>query len=560
MRVALKAILGTACMALTAVPMLTGQTSPDQSADRVFQREAQEVTLLKQYSPVMEIYIQDLKSDQGHLAPEADHYYLGRASFGQGTMQGDNGANPNVKKDRKEEKKEKEEISAEKIDKKHAPGMIGELAGAFPKESVQQGFMKLIYVDPLGFDRNRYHLDYVRREFLGEVRCLVFDAMVAPGLKGPHFQGRIWVEDKDYTIVRFNGEYFGDEGKIKGFGLRLDSWRENIAPNVWAPGYIFSVLSDPERGLARFEAQSTFWSYNPKRARTESDRTEEESLRAQDREHEDEAMDRMESAALLAPAGEVDKVLDAVMNNIEVGNNLDIEPEPEGRVLMTSTLECFNIGHTVVISRGLLDMLPDEGALAAVLAHEMAHILAAHPAGEKWSYRDWSAFPPEDSFNHFEYPINPQDEDAANKKALELLKSSAYKDLWSGGSFLHVVDQYSKSFPNLIGPHVEARTPMASAILSTAQKPQGAPEEKQLAALPIMGTRIRVDLWTDQIELRRNKPGVLPSVREVRPFEIRPFHLYLTRWAPPTAVPAAPAKAPDASGTAPANPPAQQPN
>jgi hypothetical protein len=101
---------------------------------------------------------------------------------------------------------------------------------------------------------------------------------------------------------------------------------------------------------------------------------------------------------------------------------------------------------------------------------------------------------------------------------------------------------------------------MASAILSTAQKPQGAPEEKQLAALPIMGTRIRVDLWTDQIELRRNKPGVLPSVREVRPFEIRPFHLYLTRWAPPTAVPAAPAKAPDASGTAPANPPAQQPN
>jgi len=198
--------------------------------------------------------------------------------------------------------------------------------------------------------------------------------------------------------------------------------------------------------------------------------------------------------------------------------------------------------------------------LAAVLAHEMAHILVAHPAGEKWSYRDWSAFPPEDSFNHFEYPINPQDEDAANKKALELLKSSAYKDLWSGGSFLHVVDQYSKSFPNLIGPHVEARTPMASAILSTAQKPQGAPEEKQLAALPIMGTRIRVDLWTDQIELRRNKPGVLPSVREVRPFEIRPFHLYLTRWAPPTAVPAAPAKAPDASGTAPANPPAQQPN
>jgi hypothetical protein len=556
MHVALKAILGTACMALTAVSSLPGQqASPDQSADRVFQRETQEVAALKQYSPVMEIYVQDL-AGQGRLAPDADHYYLGRASFGQGVMQGENGANGAVKKDKKEEKKEKEEVNAEKIDKKHAPGMIGELAGAFPKESVQQGFMKLIYVDPLGFDRGRYHLDYVRREFLGEVRCLVFDATVAPGLKGPHFQGRIWVEDKDYTIVRFNGEYFGDEGKIKGFGLRLDSWRENIAPGVWAPGYIFSVLSDPEKGLARFEAQTIFWSYNPKRARTEADRTEEESMRAQEREHEDEAMDRMESAALLAPSGEVDKVLDAVMNNLEVGSNLDIEPEPEGRVLMTSTLECFNIGHTVVISRGLLDMLPDEASLATILAHEMAHIIAGHPTGEKWAYRDWAAFPTEDTFNHFEYPINQQEEDAANKKALELLKSSNYKDqLWSAGSFLQVVGQYDKTFPNLIGPHVAARTSMASAILSTAQKPQGAPEEKQLAALPIMGTRIKVDTWTDQIELRRNKPGVLPSVREVRPFEIRPFHLYLTRWTPPTAVPA---KAPDANGTAAPSQPAPQ--
>jgi hypothetical protein len=544
-------------MTLIAVSSLPAQqASPDQAADRVFTREAQEVTQLKQYSPVMEIYIQDMNMEQGRPVPNADHYYLGRAVFAQGVMQGE-GAAADARKDKKEEKKEKDEVRAEKIDKNHAPGMLGALAGAFPKESVQQGFMKLIYVDPLGFDRNRYHLDYVRREFLGEVRCLVFDAMAAQGMKGPHFQGRIWVEDHDYTIVRFNGEYFGDEGKIKGFGLREDSWRENVSPGVWAPGYIYSVLSDPEKGQARFQAQTIFWSYNPKKARTEADRTEEESQRAQDREHEDEAMDRMESAALLAPAGDVDKVVDAVLNNLEVSNNLDIEPDAEGRVLMTSTLECFNIGHTVVISRGLLDMLPDEASLAAVLAHELAHIMAGHAAADKWSYRDWSAFPTEDTFNHFEYPINAQDEDAANKKALDLLRNSPYKDqLWSAGSFLHVVDQYAKAFPNLIGPHVAARTPMAAVILSTAQKPQGAPDEKQLAALPIVGTRIKVDLWSDKIELRRDSHGVLPSVREVRPFEIRPFHLYLTRYTPPGAAPAAPAgKTPDANGAAqPSNP------
>ncbi len=72
--------------------------------------------------------------------------------------------------------------------------------------------------------------------------------MVVPGLKGPHFQGRIWVEDHDYTIVRFNGEYFGDQGKIRGFGLRLDSWRENIAPSGVSPATFSACFPIPKRG------------------------------------------------------------------------------------------------------------------------------------------------------------------------------------------------------------------------------------------------------------------------------------------------------------------------
>jgi hypothetical protein len=49
---------------------------------------------------------------------------------------------------------------------------------------------------------------YVRHEFLGTVRTAVFD--VHPKVKGMgRFFGRIWIEDQDGNVVRFNGTYTG---------------------------------------------------------------------------------------------------------------------------------------------------------------------------------------------------------------------------------------------------------------------------------------------------------------------------------------------------------------
>jgi hypothetical protein len=57
--------------------------------------------------------------------------------------------------------------------------------------------------------------------------------------------------------------------------------------------------------------------------------------RSWDRDAEENVTDRMERVGLLAPAGEVDKVLETVVNNLEVTNDLDIQPEIRCRVLMT---------------------------------------------------------------------------------------------------------------------------------------------------------------------------------------------------------------------------------
>ena len=70
------------------------------------------------------------------------------------------------------------------------------------------GFMQMMFLDPTGFDKNHYVFSYVRREFLGTVRTAVFD--VHPKVKGMgRFFGRIWIEDQDGNIVRFNGTYTG---------------------------------------------------------------------------------------------------------------------------------------------------------------------------------------------------------------------------------------------------------------------------------------------------------------------------------------------------------------
>src|SRR6266705_2558324 len=69
------------------------------------------------------------------------------------------------------------------------------------------GFLQMIYIDRGEFDKAHYKFDYSKREFLGEVRCIVFDVTPAPKARGVRFIVRIWVEDQDFTVVRINGIY-----------------------------------------------------------------------------------------------------------------------------------------------------------------------------------------------------------------------------------------------------------------------------------------------------------------------------------------------------------------
>ena len=527
----------TRALALGAFPLAAAaQQAPtlSQVLDKIVTQEQVEMQSLRQYSPLVETYIQNLRLDK-HLGsvPEGDKYFLGRAELAKGV--------------------ELEPLTRGSGTKHNK--IFGGLGNFFSMEFLPQGFLQMIYLDMYGFDRQHYNFEFVRREFLGEVRCLVFDVDPVRKSDKGRFVGRIWVEDQDYHIVRFNGAY-GGSSLISNY-FNFDSWRTNAGRNQWLPAFIYSQQGDAQDpqtkrlGFRPFRAQTRLWGYDLGHAREEqelnkvlvegpvndeaeaaNDFSPVQAERSWDRQAENNVVDSMEQLGLMAPYGDVDKVLEAVVNNLEVTNGLDIEPEVRCRVLMISTLESFTIGHTIVLSRGLVDVLPDEASLATILAHELGHVVLGHRMDSQFAFLNRVRFDEKETFRHFGFARTPEEEQAANQKGLELLKNSPYKDQ-SGTArlFLQALKERSKAIPNLISPHLGNRVQASWTILSpvfSAQTSDGKPATNAIAALPL-GGRIKIEPWNDHLQMLKSKPAGTVAESEKMQFEVTPFVLYLTR-------------------------------
>jgi Zn-dependent protease with chaperone function len=507
-------------------------TSFDQVVERIVEREHFFVAQMRHLHPLVETYIQNMKADKDMGAvPVGDHYFLGRLDMSQGTEDRSFTTRPGL-----------------------ARRMLTNLTSLYSLHFLPLGFAQMVMLDD-DFQRKYYNLNFVRREFIGETRCLVIDVQPKPGSGKGRFLGRIWVEDQDYNIVRFNGTYTPHANSA--YYLHFDSWRLNMRPGVWLPAYVYSEESDLKYRMSqnlRFKAQTRLWGYDLKnlgktdefttiqvdspqtirdQSETAQDATPVEAERLWQHQAEENALERLQKIGLLAPPGEVDKVLTTVVNNLIVTNNLDIQPEVRARVLLTAPLESFTIGHTIVVSRGLLDVLPDEASLAMILARELSHIALGHQMDTKFAFNDRMFFADEDTFSNLNFRRSRADEDAADKKALELLANSPYKDkLSNAGLFLKALQERAPDLKNLIQARlgaglVSGKTLRMAELLNTA--PQLDERKKdQIAALPL-GGRVKVDPWSNQTTLAKSKPVALLSAREKMPFEITPVFPYLTR-------------------------------
>ncbi len=146
----------------------------------------------------------------------------------------------------------------------------------------------------------------------------------------------------------------------------MDSWRTNVLPGLWLPSYAYCEESElKEAGLVgrktRFKSHVRMWGSDPQKAQGNDQFTSieitEPSVRdsaepdkqlspvMSQRRWEDEAeanvLDRLLKGQLLATPGDVEKVLETVLTNLQVTNDIRLDREVQARVLLTSPLQSF---------------------------------------------------------------------------------------------------------------------------------------------------------------------------------------------------------------------------
>jgi hypothetical protein len=531
---------------------------------------------MQKCQPLVETYVQNLKSKRVETSedersvvptrvatePVSDRYFLGRMEMTQGVQHISFMGSPGVSKRAK-----------------------GFFSGMFSLKYLPLGFAQMVFVDA-DFNTSNYDFRPRGTQFLGEVKCLMYDVEPKPAMGAGRFQGRIWVEAQEHHIVRFNGTFSRKKGNK--YYLHFDSWRTNLRPHAWLPSYIYSEESDLKHGVSQrfhFKAQTRLWGYDrkhlgemeeftnitPETANVKDTGYEpgmlqpRQAQRQWEREAEDNALDRLERAGLLATqasAGPVENWLCGFATKLKdtkkslenaKGHDFDVQLPIRCRVLLTSQLETFTIGHTIVVSRGLLDVLPnydiarndepskhsvnklvdDDYVLAAVLAHEVGHIVNGDQVNTKLASPDRFFFPDESSFQKLSFYHNDKEESAADAAALELLNNTpefSNKDRQRhAGLFLNALKDRAPELKNLIRPHLG--NPLGNPKTTReASLTAGAPAEdrerlEQVSAFPLGGI-VQLDPWSNQVNFL-GAPVIPYFAYEKMPFETTPFYPYL---------------------------------
>jgi hypothetical protein len=575
--------LGVACASAKKQPKYEQARSltPEQSAlvDRSVAQEKVLIKDIKMRTPLVETYIQDTRPDEKlYEVPVDDQFQLSRVDFGKAFF-----------------------------DKSYAPrtegkagffkGSLASIMGLTKLLGLEKftysttGFMQMMFIDPTGFDQQHYVFSYVRREFLGSVRTWVFD--VHPRVPGMgRFYGRIWIEDQNANVVRFNGTYTGSNTEDSSkYYFHFDSWRMNVQPGIWLPVavYVEETQRTESSKSVGLKAQTHFWGYSLKLPTRDSENVSVKVDDAVDRSNdsqdvgplqasrmwvtqaENNVIDRLVEAGLVAPqeqGGYEDKVLGQIVINLIVPNNLAFTDQVHVRILLTDTVEATTVGNTILLSKGLVDSLPSEEAIASVVAMELAHVAMGHHIDTRYAFNDRLLFPDESTFQRINMYHSDHDNAEAAKKAMEYLQASMYKDRLpnAGLYFAQLVDRSkelkAQNTPALGDSLLKADgTPWMADLQKMAPKLNW-DDLTQTAALPL-GSWLKIDPWDDSIHMLDAKRYAPMNARDKMPFEVTPIFYKLQRYEtahvqPPAPPAAAPAAAPAATPTAADQPAAGQ--
>ncbi len=534
---------------------------------RAIAREKILIQSIQQHTPLVETYIQDTKPDvKLYQIPIADQYMLSRVDFGKGFF--DKTYQPRSAKQKGFFKNSLASISG-----------LTKALGLDTKVTYKPlGFTEMMFLDPNAFDQNHYVFSYVRREFLGSVRTWVFD--LHPKVAGMgRFYGRIWIEDQDGNIVRFNGTFTParNEDSSKLY-FHFDSWRMNVQPGIWLPVAIYVEESQRMEGskTVGLKAQTHFWGYSLKLPTRDSENVsvtvqdaEDKSDDSQDvsplqaqrewiTQAENNVIDRLVEAGLVAPLtpnGYEQTVLEQIVTNLAVPNNLAFTSPIHCRVLLTDTVETTTVGNTILISKGLIDTMPNEPTIASVISMELAHIVMGHHIDTRYAFNDRLLFPDEATFQRIDMYHSDHDNEEAQAQAMKYLQASMYKDqLPLAGLYWEQLADRSKVLKALNTPKLGDSllrtdgTPWMTALAHEAPKINW-DDLTQIPALPL-GSWLKTDPWDDRVHMLNAKRYLPMNPRDKMPLEVTPIYFKLQRYTAANATPAG-AAAPDAAGQTP---------
>lgn len=135
----------------------------------------------------------------------------------------------------------------------------------------QQDLDDLEHVQPFVLTTSelpKYNVKYVDHVRLDELGAYVFEVGPKTLEKNQrYFQGRVWVDDKDFEIVKTDGKAVPDikKGGQENVFPRFETFRENVEGNYWFPTYTrsndvlhFSSGDVPIRMTVRYENYKRF--------------------------------------------------------------------------------------------------------------------------------------------------------------------------------------------------------------------------------------------------------------------------------------------------------------
>jgi hypothetical protein len=528
-------------------PLTTEQHALVQKA---IGREKVLIKAIQQRTPLVETYIQDIRPDvKLYQIPVADQYMLSRVDFGKGFF--DKTYQPRGSKKNGWFKGSLASIS-----------ILTKALGLDTRFTYNPlGFTEMMFLDPSGFDEQHYIFSYVRREFLGTVRTWVFD--VHPKVSGMgRFYGRIWIEDEEGNIVRFNGTFTppSNEDSSKYY-FHFDSWRMNVQPGIWLPVAVY--VEETQRAEAGektigLKAQTHFWGYSLKLPTRDSENVSVKVEDAEDKsddsqdvsplqasrewvtQAENNVIDRLVEAGLVAPLtpnGFETTVLEQIVTNLAVPNSLQFASPIHCRVLLTNTVEMTTVGNTILISKGLIDTMPrNEATIASVISVQLAHIMLGHHIDTRYAFNDRLLFPDEATFQRIDMYHSDHDNEEAVNRAQNYLQNSMYKDqLPTAGLFWAQLADRGKVLKALNTPKLgdsllrPEGTPWMTALAHSAPRINW-DDMTQIPALPL-GSWLKTDPWDDRVHQLNAKLYAPINPRDKMPLEVTPVYFKLQRYS-----------------------------